>query len=444
MDEDMEQEANALADEAIKKMEAEKPPAEWGEDISPSHDGGVCKKILTEGKGYAKAPKGSEVSVHYTGKLLDGTVFDSSRDRGELFKFKLGKGSVIKGWDIGVATMKKGETCLLTCRSEYAYGKAGSPPKIPADATLQFEVELFEWQAEDITNDGGVLKTELAEGEGWAKPSDGAAVTVQLVGKYNGKVFEDREVTFDYGEGSEAGVISGVERALKDMKLKEKVHLTVKPQYAFGAEGNKVFSIPPNATVEYDVSLTSFQKAKQTWDYTTAEEKKADAEKLKEKGTNYFKSSKFGLAVKLYERASELVKKSSTPKDDEEAVFKETRLALFLNLAACYLKLNDATKALQQCDEALKLDGTKVKAYFRKGQACQQLQEYEEAIEAFNEVLRLEPDNREAQAQLKQSRNMRKALVDKEKKMYASMFKKLLTEDKSANQTPSQTGSVSA
>ena len=98
-------------------------------------------------------------------------------------------------------------------------------------------------------------------------------------------------------------------------------------------------------------------------------------------------------------------------------------------------------------------------------QACQQLQEYEEAIEAFNEVLRLEPDNREAQAQLKQSRNMRKALVDKEKKMYASMFKKLLTEDKrcevlpklpecdkinfsfspfSANQTPSQTGSVSA
>lgn len=177
MDEDMEEEANALADEAIKKMEADKPPAEWGEDISPSHDGGVCKKILKEGKGYAKAPKGSEVSVHYTGKLLDGTVFDSSRDRGEYFKFKLGKGSVIKGWDIGVATMKKGESCLLTCKSDYAYGKDGSPPNIPGDATLQFEVELFDWQAEDITNDGGVLKTELAEGEGWAKPSDGAIVT---------------------------------------------------------------------------------------------------------------------------------------------------------------------------------------------------------------------------------------------------------------------------
>ena len=180
MDEDMEEEANALADEAIKKMEADKPPAEWGEDISPSLDGGVCKKILKAGKGLAKAPKGSEVSVHYTGRLLDGTVFDSSRDRGEYFKFKLGKGSVIKGWDIGVATMTKGESCLLTCKSEYAYGKDGSPPKIPADATLQFEVELFDWEAEDITNDGGVLKTELVEGEGWAKPSDGAIVTGTL------------------------------------------------------------------------------------------------------------------------------------------------------------------------------------------------------------------------------------------------------------------------
>ena len=49
-------------------------------------------------------------------------------------------GGVIKGWDIGVATMKKGEKAVLTCKSEYAYGAAGSPPKIPADATLNFEV----------------------------------------------------------------------------------------------------------------------------------------------------------------------------------------------------------------------------------------------------------------------------------------------------------------
>lgn len=151
--------------------------------------------------------------------------------------------------------------------------------------------------------------------------------------------------------GSEAGIISGVERAIKEMKLKEKVRLTIKPQYAFGAEGNKTFGIPSNATVEYEVHITGLVKAKQTYDYTTADEKKTEAEKLKEKGSNYFKGNKFALAVKLYERALELVKKSSTPKDDEEELFKETRLALHLNLAAGYLKLNEATKALSQCDE---------------------------------------------------------------------------------------------
>eukprot|EP00955_Chlamydomonas_euryale_P014198 152754-Chlamydomonas_euryale.AAC.15 len=60
--------------------------------------------------------------VHYVGTLTDGTKFDSSRDRGDLFSFKLGEGRVIKGWDIGVASMKKGEKAVLTCTSEYAYG----------------------------------------------------------------------------------------------------------------------------------------------------------------------------------------------------------------------------------------------------------------------------------------------------------------------------------
>lgn len=53
---------------------------------------------------------------------------------------------MIKAWDLGVATMKRGELAVLLCKSEYAYGKSGSPPTIPPDATLVFEVELFEWK----------------------------------------------------------------------------------------------------------------------------------------------------------------------------------------------------------------------------------------------------------------------------------------------------------
>lgn len=63
-------------------------------------------------------------------------------------------GRVIKGWDVGVATMKKGEKAILTCQPEYAYGKQGSLPTIPPDATLNFEVELLSWKSvKDISGE---------------------------------------------------------------------------------------------------------------------------------------------------------------------------------------------------------------------------------------------------------------------------------------------------
>lgn len=119
--------------------------------MSPAKDGALLKKVLKEGAGEV-CPNGVEgnieVKVHYSGYLLDGSKFDSSRDRDEKFKFKIGKGQVIKGWDVGVATMKKGEVARFRVRSDFGYGAAGSPPKIPADATLIFDVELFSWKQE--------------------------------------------------------------------------------------------------------------------------------------------------------------------------------------------------------------------------------------------------------------------------------------------------------
>ncbi len=91
----------------------------------------------------AEAVKGALISVHYVGTLMDGTKFDSSRDRGEPFQFPLGQGMVIQGWEQGFEGMKIGGVRKLTIPSELGYGAQGAGGVIPPNATLKFEVELL-------------------------------------------------------------------------------------------------------------------------------------------------------------------------------------------------------------------------------------------------------------------------------------------------------------
>jgi FKBP-type peptidyl-prolyl cis-trans isomerase FkpA len=102
----------------------------------------LVTETLKPGTG-AEAMPGQRVTVHYVGTLTDGSKFDSSRDRGEGFRFTLGKGEVIRGWDQGVAGMRVGELRKLTIPSTMGYGARGFPPVIPPNATLVFEVELL-------------------------------------------------------------------------------------------------------------------------------------------------------------------------------------------------------------------------------------------------------------------------------------------------------------
>ncbi len=99
---------------------------------------GVTKRIILEGEGGALPQTGEQVTVHYEGRLEDGTVFDSSIARDDPFQTAIGVGQVIKGWDVGIMSMSLGEKAELTIIGEHAYGASGSPPTIPPNATLIF------------------------------------------------------------------------------------------------------------------------------------------------------------------------------------------------------------------------------------------------------------------------------------------------------------------
>ncbi|CAG9580154.1 unnamed protein product [Danaus chrysippus] len=405
-----------------------------GVDITKAQDGGVLKRIIKEGKGTETPNVGCQVIVHYTGTLLDGSKFDSSKDRNEPFEFQLGKDMVIKGWEEGVATMKMGEVAMLICQPDYAYGEQGSPPKIPPNATLQFEIEVLDWKLEDLSpnKNKGILRYVVEQGTGKDCPNDGSAVTVELEGKLtDGTVFDNRTVSFVLGEGAESNICHGLERAIEKFNLNEKSRLTIQPKYAFTSEGNSEMGVPPNSVVEYTVKLVSFEKAKEPW-AMSADERVQQAKICKEKGTNYFKDNKYQLAIKKYKKVVALLEDmvdDITQMSEYRNAGKRLLLAVHLNLALVYLKVSAFYPANDHANKALKFDPKNVKGLFRRGQALLAIEEAEKALKDFEKVVEAEPENKAAANQIKVCKSMIAKQKQKEKQLYANMFDKFAKHD---------------
>ncbi|XP_061678000.1 peptidyl-prolyl cis-trans isomerase FKBP4 [Syngnathoides biaculeatus] len=401
-----------------------------GEDITPKKDGGVLKLVKREGTGAEFPMTGDKVFVHYVGTLLDGTPFDSSREGGEKFSFELGKGQVIKAWDIGVATMKEGELCQFICKPEYAYGSAGSPPKIPPNATLVFEVELFDFRGEDLTEDedGGIIRRIITRGQGYAKPNEGASVEVSVEGSCEGRVFDERELKFEVGDGDSHGLPAGVEKAIMAMEQGEVSLFYIKSKYGFGDTGSSKYNIPSGALLQYKIKLTAFEKAKESWEMN-ASEKLEQSVVVKEKGTQYFKEGKFNQASVQYKRIVSWLENESGLSEEEENKAKALRLAAHLNLAMCYLKLKEPNQALENCNKALELDKSSEKALFRRGEALSGMKEFDKARDDFQRVVQLYPSNKAAKSQIVLCQKQIREQHEKDKRTYANMFQKFAERD---------------
>lgn len=243
-------------------------PKEIKTNVEYTTASGLKYTITEKGNG-KKAEAGATVSVHYTGKLADGTKFDSSKDRNQPFSFKLGAGRVIRGWDEGIALLQVGDKAILTIPPDLGYGPNANGP-IPANATLTFEVELLDvkeplkpWtikSKDTVTTASGlkyivVEKSKNAEAK---KAENGKTVEVHYTGFLtNGKVFDSsiergQPISFPLGNGM---VIKGWEEGIALMKVGDKLRLIIPSNLGYGEAVAAGGNIPPNSTLLFDVEL---------------------------------------------------------------------------------------------------------------------------------------------------------------------------------------------
>ncbi|XP_026431576.1 70 kDa peptidyl-prolyl isomerase-like isoform X1 [Papaver somniferum] len=235
-----------------------------GEDFKEIGTQGLRKRVTQLGTSWKTPFPGDEVEVHYSGCIQGGSSFDSSWDRHTPFRFKIGQCEVIKGWDEGISTMKKGERAVFMIPPHLAYGEMGSPPTIRPNATLIFDVELLSWTSiRDLTNDGGILKKILKDGEGWATPK----VSDEVLVKYEAR-FEDQTLISKSEEGVEFYVCDGyicpaIAKAVTTMRKGEKAELSVKFSYGIKQVGKDAFGsgygVQSNQNMIIDLELISWK-----------------------------------------------------------------------------------------------------------------------------------------------------------------------------------------
>ncbi|XP_050442767.1 FK506-binding protein 59 [Adelges cooleyi] len=392
-------------------------------DITPNSDGGVLKELLKEGHGTDKPHKGCRVYVSYVGTFPDGTVFDRTNASAP-FQFTLGKDMTIKGFEVAISTMTCGEISKFDCHPDYAYGSDGFEKLIPPNTWLTFEIQLLKCTWEDISRrkDGSITKQILEPGTGHVTPSSVSLVNINVQKEKNGCVVKEDNLEFRLGEGKLHGICPGIELALTKFKMKEKSRLFIHEKHTLPDQNDD------NSEEVYVVKLNFFEKFVESWSLTS-EDRIEQAKYFKQKGTEYYKMENYSMALKFYKKMVDYLKNDVSINENQLEEVKLLKLVSYLNSAMCNLKSNRHTQAKNDCDNALNLDPTNVKAMFRKGESLIGLHELIAAKRCFQEVLKQEPNNRAAATKINECDNKLKHQKSLEKSVYSNMFEKFAKRD---------------
>lgn len=236
------------------------------QDIILTTPSGVTIKLIKKGDGL-KPSTGDKITVHYKGRLTDGTVFDSSFDRSQPFSFTLGTGQVIQGWDDAFAMMQTGDQAEVIIPPALGYGSQAMG-KIPANSTLIFNVELLSVKQKitatpyavyglDTNETKSGLKYIMVKKGAGKQAAPGTNVSVHYTGyltdgsKFDSSVERGEPITFRLGEGR---VIQGWEQGIALLNVGGKARLIIPYNLGYGEQGYPPV-IPSKATLVFDVEL---------------------------------------------------------------------------------------------------------------------------------------------------------------------------------------------
>lgn len=398
----------------------------------------LAKKEKNEGR---RPPRGSLVSVHFVGTFAkDGYEFDSSRDRnkGEPSVFYIGTGQVIRGWDVGVATMKPGEKARFTCRASYAYGPKGVEGRIPKNATLIFEIELISWTMEDLYNGSHMKRLKLRVGTGANAHYESVcrvdvAVLPGLTHETDGEDVDNLptplhvKTGWDVVLGETAGLPVGLERALEKMCNGEEGLFTVDGSLVDSDDAE--WQITKGTTFRYLVSL-AISVNHEDEDSYESEAKVQQAAMRKEQGNTYFSEKNWRGAELKYKRALDFLYGWAAGQDDElRPQARQLELAIRGNLAQTMLNRGDNLSlrgCLDECDMAEDMthpgDVARNKALFRRAKAFTLLHDYDGALADLNAILVTNPEITHVQAELKRVNKIINDHKVGEKKKFSKLF----------------------